>query len=155
MKPCDINKLPDFIQISYGRNPEISGIYCCDLLSMALGKLKENQILVTVISNINTLAIAYQKKASCIVIAENIPQEATATIIIPVLIPQTPTQQAITDTAVSRITVIAQTQTTAITITTEQTEQTEHMDRIPAAHTAMETIKTITSSRQDITTIPM
>ena len=46
MKPCDINKSPDFIQISYGRNPEISGIYCCDLLSMALGKLKENQILV-------------------------------------------------------------------------------------------------------------
>ena len=72
MKPCDINKLPDFIQISYGRNPEISG---CDLLSMALGKLKENQILVTVISNINTLAVAYQKKASCIVIAENIPQD--------------------------------------------------------------------------------
>ena len=66
MKPCDINKSPDFIQISYGRNPEISGIYCCDLLSMALGKLKENQILVTV---------AYQKKASCIVIAENIPQD--------------------------------------------------------------------------------
>ena len=81
--------------------------------------------------------------------AENIPQEAKATIIIPVLIPQTPTQQAITDTAVSRITVIAQTQTTAITITTE------HTDRIPAAHTAMETIKTITSSRQDITIIPM
>ena len=84
--------------------------------------------------------------------AENIPQEATATIIIPVLIPQAPTHQAITDTAVSRITVIAQTQTTVITITTEQTE---HMDRIPAEHTAMETIKTITSSRQDITTIPM
>lgn len=75
MKPFDINKIPDFIQVSYGRNPDITGIYCCDLLSMALGKLKENQIFITVISNINTLAVAYQKKASCIVISENIPQD--------------------------------------------------------------------------------
>lgn len=75
MKPLDINKIPDFLQVSFGRNPEITGIYCCDLLSMALGKLKENQIFITVISNINTLAVAYQKKASCIVISENIPQD--------------------------------------------------------------------------------
>lgn len=71
MKTDAILKVKDFEVISPVILKEICSAYCCELPGMALGKLKENQAWITAAVNINTLAVAYQKKASCIIISEN------------------------------------------------------------------------------------
>lgn len=50
---------------------EITSIFCCDLLSVAMGKAKSGCAWVTVMANINTLAVSLLVEAACIVIAEN------------------------------------------------------------------------------------
>lgn len=49
---------------------EISKVFCCDLLSIAMSKAPENGAWVTVMSNKNTLAVASLTDISCIVLAE-------------------------------------------------------------------------------------
>ena len=48
---------------------EISGCYCCDLLSIAMGNAPKDCIWVTVMNNINTLAVASLAECACIVLA--------------------------------------------------------------------------------------
>lgn len=48
----------------------ISGVYCCDLLSIAMSKVPEGAAWVTVMSNLNTLAVASLTEAACVIIAE-------------------------------------------------------------------------------------
>lgn len=54
------------------RNDEISGLYCCDLLSIAMGKAPAGSIWVTVMNNINTLAVASLAECACIVLASGV-----------------------------------------------------------------------------------
>lgn len=49
---------------------EISVPYCCDLLSIAMGRMPANSAWVTVMANINTLAVAALADAACIILAE-------------------------------------------------------------------------------------
>ena len=44
--------------------------YCCDLLSVAMSKVPEGAAWVTVMSNLNTLAVASLTEAACVIIAE-------------------------------------------------------------------------------------
>ena len=44
--------------------------YCCDLLSIAMTKVPEGAAWVTVMSNLNTLAVASLTEAACVIIAE-------------------------------------------------------------------------------------
>lgn len=48
----------------------ISKPYCCDLLSVAMCSIPEDSAWITVMGNINTLAVASLKDASCIILAE-------------------------------------------------------------------------------------
>lgn len=52
------------------RDREITKPFCCDLLSMAMGKAPSGCAWVTVMGNINTLAVASLVDAACIIIAE-------------------------------------------------------------------------------------
>lgn len=53
---------------------EISGgIYCCDLLSLAMGRAPEGCLWITVIGNVNTMAVATLADTACVVLAEGIP----------------------------------------------------------------------------------
>lgn len=54
---------------------EISGLYCCDLLSIAMGNAPAGCIWVTVMNNINTLAVASLAECACIVLACNVQAE--------------------------------------------------------------------------------
>ncbi len=54
---------------------EIKKIFCCDLLSIAMAKMPEGAAWVTVMSNLNTLAVAALSEVACVVIAEDIPIE--------------------------------------------------------------------------------
>lgn len=59
---------------------EISVPYCCDLLSIAMGKLPADAAWVTVMGNINTLAVAALADASCIILAEGIVLDGPASL---------------------------------------------------------------------------
>lgn len=51
-------------------NIDISGIYCGDLLSMVMGRAKENQVWITVMANINAIAVAVLTDVSVVVLSE-------------------------------------------------------------------------------------
>ena len=50
----------------------ISGFYACDLLSWVISHAKEGDLWVTVMNNINILAVASLVDVACIVIPEDI-----------------------------------------------------------------------------------
>lgn len=50
---------------------EIKGIFCCDLLSIAMSKAQADYAWVTVMANINTLAVATLTDVACVVLAHD------------------------------------------------------------------------------------
>lgn len=54
------------------RDQEISTPFCCDLLSLAMGRAPRDCAWITVIGNRNTLAVATLVKAACIILAEGV-----------------------------------------------------------------------------------
>lgn len=48
---------------------EITAPFCCDLLSIAMGKAPEGGAWVTVMANLNTLAVASLTDTACIILA--------------------------------------------------------------------------------------
>ena len=49
---------------------EITKVFCCDLLSVAMSKAPTGGCWVTVMGNINTLAVASLTDCACVVLAE-------------------------------------------------------------------------------------
>lgn len=49
---------------------EITKVFCCDLLSIAMGKAPADSAWVTVMGNVNTIAVATLADVSCVIIAE-------------------------------------------------------------------------------------
>lgn len=60
-----------------GEEQTISSVYCCDLLSIAMGRAPAGCAWVTVMSNINTLAVAALTEAACVILAEGTQMEPT------------------------------------------------------------------------------
>ena len=50
---------------------EIQGAYCGDLLSWVMGKAEENNAFVTIMTNVNVLAVASLINMSVVIICEN------------------------------------------------------------------------------------
>lgn len=62
-----------FTVISTGHSDRnISSVFCCDLLSIAMGKAPANCAWITVMGNRNTLAVASLADVSCIILAEGV-----------------------------------------------------------------------------------
>ena len=51
---------------------EINGVYIGDLLSWVMGKANEGDAWITIMSNINTIAVAALKDTACIILAEDV-----------------------------------------------------------------------------------
>nr|MBE6545638.1 hypothetical protein [Oscillospiraceae bacterium] len=51
---------------------EIEGAYIGDLLSWVMGKADSGNVWITIMSNINTIAVATLTDASCILLAEDV-----------------------------------------------------------------------------------
>lgn len=49
---------------------ELSEVFCCDLLSFAMSKNPNSSVWVTVMGNVNTVAVAVLTEGGCIVVAE-------------------------------------------------------------------------------------
>lgn len=58
------------LQVTGDPGKAITKVFCCDLLSIAMGKAPEGSAWVTVMANKNTLAVASLADVSCIVLAE-------------------------------------------------------------------------------------
>jgi hypothetical protein len=54
------------------KDQEISTPFCCDLLSLAMGRAPRGCAWVTVIANRNTLAVATLVNAACVILAEGV-----------------------------------------------------------------------------------
>lgn len=50
---------------------ECEGCYCGDLLSWVMSKAKENDVWLTVMGNVNAVAVAVLTDCACIVLTEN------------------------------------------------------------------------------------
>ena len=48
----------------------VSGVFCCDMLSIAMGKAPADSAWVTVMGNRNVIAVATLADVSCVIIAE-------------------------------------------------------------------------------------
>lgn len=59
-----------------GRNIRMP--FCCDLLSIAMGKAPADCAWITVMGNVNTLAVAVLADVSCIILAEGMALDETA-----------------------------------------------------------------------------
>ena len=51
---------------------EVEGVYAGDLLSWVMGHGEYGQCLVTIMSNVNVLAVASLLDLSCVILAENV-----------------------------------------------------------------------------------
>jgi hypothetical protein len=47
-----------------------AGVYCCDLLSLVMGRAPEGCVWVTVMGNVNAVAVASLREIACILLAE-------------------------------------------------------------------------------------
>lgn len=73
MKLKDILTLPKCRVLAEGDSQrELSRVFCCDLLSIAMGKAPADGVWVTVMGNRNTLAVASLTDTACIVLAEGV-----------------------------------------------------------------------------------
>lgn len=56
-----------------GAERQVGGVYCCDLLSIVMGRAKADDAWITVMGNMNSVAVAVLSDVSCIVLSENMP----------------------------------------------------------------------------------
>ena len=72
MKIQDLIDKQIFRVINEGEDPgrEITGVFCCDLLSIAMGRAPADSAWVTVMGNINTIAVATLADVACVIMAE-------------------------------------------------------------------------------------
>ncbi len=61
----------DFNLVTPDYENGISGVICCDLLSLVMGKGEEKNIFVTVQNNLNSVAVATLHDFSCIILTYN------------------------------------------------------------------------------------
>ena len=55
---------------------EVTGIYCCDLLSFAMGRAPEGSAWITVMGNMNSAAVASLADVACIILCDGVRPDA-------------------------------------------------------------------------------
>ncbi len=63
-----------------GEREITGGIYCCDLLSIVMGRAPAGSLWITVMGNVNAMAVSNLADTACVVIAENMPLDDEAMI---------------------------------------------------------------------------
>ncbi|MCL1809527.1 MAG: hypothetical protein FWG42_07180 [Clostridiales bacterium] len=68
----ELASLPGFVLVNNGEEPErsIESVYCCDLLSLVMGRAPAGGAWVTVMGNVNSVAVAVLADVACVVLAE-------------------------------------------------------------------------------------
>ena len=65
---------PEFTVLNLGDlNPELTRVFTCDLLSVCMSKASAGCAWVTVMGNMNAIAVAVLTDTACIILAEGTP----------------------------------------------------------------------------------
>ena len=73
MQVSDVLKDPNFTLINQSEiDNKVNNVFACDLLSHAMGFASENDLLITVLNNINVLGVASLLDFSGVVFSHNI-----------------------------------------------------------------------------------
>ena len=59
-----------------GEEQPVASVFCCDLLSLVISRAPEDCAWITVMGNVNTVAVATLCEARAIVVAEGMPMDA-------------------------------------------------------------------------------
>ena len=57
---------------------EVNGVYCGDLLSWVMGRAECDNAWITIMSNVNVVAVAAMADLSCIILTEGVSLDANA-----------------------------------------------------------------------------
>ena len=57
---------------------EVNGVYCGDLLSWVMGRAQCDNAWITIMSNVNVVAVASLSDVSCVILAEGVSLDADA-----------------------------------------------------------------------------
>lgn len=74
----ELSEKLDLAVICGDTSREISGVYTGDLLSWVMSKLTEDKIWITIMSNINVVAVASLADAAAVILAEGVEPDADA-----------------------------------------------------------------------------
>lgn len=76
----ELSDATGFLPVVMGDNADtqVSGVYACDLLSWVIGRAEENSALVTVMTNVNVIAVAAMADLSCVILTEGVKLDANA-----------------------------------------------------------------------------
>lgn len=66
------------VVLGENENRNVSSVYACDLLSWVIGRAQEDAALVTVMTNVNVVAVAAMADLSCIILTEGVRLDANA-----------------------------------------------------------------------------
>ncbi len=66
----------DVIAGKEGLEAEVNGVYICDLLSWVMSHAQKGDIWLTVMTNVNVVAVALLTEVACIIIPEDITIDA-------------------------------------------------------------------------------
>ena len=73
MTVSSLLEIPDFSGLCIvDPQRKISGVYAGDLLSWVMGHASEGQCLITIMSNVNVLAVSSLLDLSCVILAESV-----------------------------------------------------------------------------------
>ncbi len=80
MKVSELCKAAGFTLVTdkQDNDREIGGVYACDLLSWVIGRAAQDAVLVTVMTNVNVIAVAVMADLSCVVLCEGVSLDSAA-----------------------------------------------------------------------------
>lgn len=67
-----------FSVLSEGEDREITSVYCGDLLSIVMGRAPADSAWVTMMGNVNAVAVAVLADTACIIVAEGLTVDSVA-----------------------------------------------------------------------------
>jgi hypothetical protein len=69
-----------FVVLNEGKDldKELTKVFCCDLLSIAMSKAPSGSVWVTVMGNVNAIAVSVLAEIGCIILAEDANLDETA-----------------------------------------------------------------------------
>ena len=72
-KACDFTPV-----VEVNMDNPVSSAYACDLLSWVIGRARFNAALVTVMTNVNVIAVASMADLSCVILSEGVKLDENA-----------------------------------------------------------------------------
>ncbi|MBQ6266536.1 MAG: hypothetical protein IJK64_02045 [Clostridia bacterium] len=76
MKVSELAALPEFTAVTLpDADREITGVYIGDLLSWVMGRAQADDAWITIMSNVNVVAVASLADVACVLLAEDVALE--------------------------------------------------------------------------------